>query len=339
MATLLAAAVLFVAVRARAESSERAGSAQHVAGTTIPIELQAGEWIAAGTCGLSGAWHVGDTVLRLRDPQGVEVSFSDDACGTLGSRISYRATQSGTHQLVLACYVDGACGGQVAWRIDDVEVSTPFAVWEAGLAARALVGPDGQGLLADAWARVRLDGLGGLSLSLAGAPMGIAGGTGGGLLGGAAHLVVGWDVGFLEVGLGGGVTTLSRRAEGLTQREAGVFAVQLRVGGIDEIHVGARLLFAFPSEDLIDFTADLRAVFPVDAFEVLAHGVFGMSGVTLAEVGLVYWPEGAARRGIGVAFLAGGGAVSYQPVCRFGLVCAETIYAGPHVGLGLHLRP
>ena len=346
VSTLRAWSGLFVLVSAllapclaRAESSERSGSADHVAGTTISVHLNAGEWIAVGTCGVTGARFGGDTVLRLRDPDGAEIAYSDDACGGLGSRISHRATRTGAHQIVLACYSSEGCGGRVAWQIDDEEVPMPFATWDLGLHLRALLGPDGQGLVADAWIRARLDALGGMVLSLAGAPMGIAGGGGGGVLGGAVHLVAGWDVGFVEVGIGGGVTTLSRRDEGVTQREAGLLAFQLRFGELDDFHMGGRLLLAFPADDAIDYTMDVRAAMPLEAFELVAHGVYGMSGVALGEIGFVYWPGGPARRGLGVAVLAGGSAVTYQPVCRFGLVCAETVYAGPHVGVGLHVRP
>jgi hypothetical protein len=324
---------------ARAESSERSGSADHVPGTTISVHINAGEWIAVGTCGVTGARVGGDTVLRLRDPDGVEIAYSDDACGGLGSRISFRATRTGAHQIVLACYSSEGCGGRVAWQVDDEEVRMPFATWDLGLDLRALLGPDGQGLVADAWIRARLDGLGGMVLSLAGAPMGIAGGIDGGVLGGAVHLVAGWDIGFAEVGIGGGVSTLSRRGEGVTLREAGVLAFQLRFGRLDDFHMGGRLLLAFPTDESIDYTLDVRAVMPLEAFELVAHGLFGMSGVALGEVGFVYWPAGSARQGVGVAVLAGGSAVTYQPVCRFGLVCAETVYAGPHVGVGLHIRP
>ena len=342
LAALLPVALLPAALlpaTALAESQPRSGSADHVPGTTISVEVTAGEWIAVGTCGVTGARFGGDTVLRLRDPNGAELAYSDDACGGLGSRISFRATRTGAHQIVLGCYAADTCGGRVAWQIDDEEISMPFATWDLGFEARALLGPDGQGLVADAWVRARLDGLGGMILSLAGAPMGIAGGSGGGVLGGATQLVVGWDIGFVEIGIGGGVTTLSRRGEGVTQREAGVLAFQLRFGEIDDFHMGGRLLLAFPGDDGVDYTMDFRAAMPIDAFELFAHGAFVMSGVALGEVGFVYWPGGPARRGLGVAVLAGGSAVSYQPVCRFGLVCAETVYAGPHVGVGLHVRP
>jgi hypothetical protein len=137
-----------------------------VPGTTISVHINAGEWIAVGTCGVVGARVGGDTVLRLRDPDGVEIAYSDDACGGLGSRISFRATRTGAHQIVLACYSGEGCGGRVAWQVDDEEVRMPFATWDLGLDLRALLGPAGQGLVADAWIRARLDGLGGMVLSL-----------------------------------------------------------------------------------------------------------------------------------------------------------------------------
>ena len=322
-----------------AESESRSGSAEHVADTLVPIELRAGEWIAAGTCGMSGARHDFDTTLRLRDPDGVEVAYSDDACGGLGSRISFRATRTGTHHLALGCYSGGSCGGRVVWRVDDQEVPIPPVDWDFGFHARAMIGPDGQGLVADAWVAARFDELGGLVLRLDGAPMGLAGGVGGGLLAGALQLTVGYDVGFVSFGIGGGVTTLSRRAEGVQQREAAALAMRLTFGSVDDFHAGASVLVAFPNDDEVDFNLDAFASLPIDSLEILARGFYGMSGVWLGEIGVVWWPEGAVRRGVGLALLAGGSAVSYQPVCRFGLVCEATTYAGPHVGVGLHVRP
>lgn len=327
------------ASRVSAESRARSGSADHVADTQVAIELNAGEWIAAGTCGIEGAHHDFDTTVRLRAPDGSEVAYSDDACGGLGSRISYRATQSGTHQLVLGCYSGGGCGGRVAWRIDDEEVQIPAVVWNAGVQARAMIGPDGQGLVADAWVAARIDAAGGLTLRLDGAPLGIAGGPSGGILGGAVSLTVGYDVGFVAMGIGGGITTLSRREEGIEQREAATLALRMRFGTIDDFNAGASMVLAFPSDEIVDFNLDAFATLPIESVEIVARAFYGMSGVWLGEVGVVWWPEGAGRRGVGLGLLAGGSAVSYQPVCRFGLVCQSTTYAGPHVGVGIHVRP
>jgi len=322
---------------ARAQSEPRGGVEDHVQNSQIAIELHEGEWIAAGTCGLVGARYDLDTTVQLLDPEGSRVAYNDDACGGLGSRLSYRATRTGTHQLVLGCY-SARCGGRVAWRIDDEEVWLPEVVWQAGLQTRALLGPDGQGLIADAWVAVRLDTLGGLTFRLEGAPMGIAGGNEGGVLGGSVQLSAGYDLGFIAFGLGGGVTTLSRRAEGVLQREAGLLAIRMRFGSFDDFHLSAQILIAFPAVAAPDIGIDIDAGLPIDSFEIVARGIYGMSGVWLGEVGVVWWPEGV-RRGVGLGLLAGGSLVWYQPVCRFGLVCEVTTYAGPHVGLGIHIRP
>ncbi len=339
IAVAIFAIATIVSARASAESEPRGGVADHVANTEIAIEVRAGEWVAAGTCGLPGARNDFDTTLRMRGPDGSEIAYSDDACGGLGSRLSFRATQTGTHHLVLGCYSGGSCGGRVAWRIDDEEVSMPEAEWQAGVQARALLGPDGQGLVADAWIAVRIDALGGLTLRLDGAPMGIAGGLGGGLLAGAVQLTAGFDAGFVSFGIGGGVTTLSRRSEGIEQREAATLALRMRFGAPNHFNAGAALLLAFPGEDEPDFNLDFDAMLPIESVEIVARAIYGMSGVWLGEVGVVWWAEGVSRRGVGLALLAGGSAVSYQPVCRFGLVCQSTTYAGPHVGLGVHIRP
>ncbi len=322
---------------ARAEEPH-GGDREHVPDTQVGILLREGEWVTAGTCGLPQARFEGDTTLALLGPDGARVASNDDACGGLGSRLSYQATRTGLHQLVLGCYAAG-CGGRVAWLIHDGELLPPSVELQGALEARAVFASEGQGVVANAWVAARLEALGGLTLRLEGAPMGLAGGRNGGVLGGSVQLLVGYDIGFVAVGVGGGVATLSRRAEGTLQREAGVLALRTRLGFFNEFHFGVQVLVAFPATQAPDVGLDIEAGLPVDAFEIVARGIYGMSGVWLAEIGLVWWPEGTSRRGVGVGVLAGASAVWYQPVCRFGLRCDETLYAGPHVGLGIHIRP
>lgn len=328
------------AAAAQADAAESyRGSAWHSRGATVPIEVVAGQTITVGTCGIAGARHTGDTTVTLTDPDGAQVAYNDDACGGLGSRVTYQASRSGTYRIALGCYASRQCGGRVVWQVGDGRVGEPVAQWSTGLEARALLGPDAQGLVADAWLSARFDQIAGMVLRLSGAPMGIAGGRDGGVLAGSLQLTVGWDFEYVEVGMGGGVSTLSRRGQGVTQAEIGVLALRARFGTEQDFHVAAQAAIGFPTEDDVDATLDVTAVLPIDSIELLARGVYGMSGVWLGEVGLVWWPGGSGRGGVGIAFLAGGAAVSYQPVCRFGLVCQASTYAGPHVGLGVHVRP
>jgi len=288
---------------------------------------------------MSGARCDGDRTLALLDPSGSQVAYNDDACGGLGSRIVHQAASSGTYRIATACYGSRSCGGRVVWRVGESEARPSVVQWSTGLNARALLGPDGQGLVADAFLSARFDEVGGLVLRLSGSPMGIAGGHEGGVLGGSVQLTAGWDLDFVEIGMGGGVSTLSRRSQGLDQREVGVLAFRARFGTERDFHVTGQWMLGFPSDDEVDATLDASVVLPIDSVELLARGVYGMSGVWLGEIGLVWWPEGSGRGGVGLAFLAGGSAVTYQPVCRFGLVCEASTYAGPHVGLGIHVRP
>lgn len=337
--------VLTTSLGARAESEDdararqRVGVADHVPDTTIAIELQEGDWLTAGTCGLPGARAEGDTTLRVQTFSGVQVAYNDDACRSLASRLVLRAPHTGTYRLLLGCVGGISCGGRVAWQVDDHEVELPDVVWSGGAYGRAMIGPDGQGLVADGWLAAHIDAFGGFVVRLSGAPLGLAGGGEGGLLGGALTLTVGWDIGLVEVALGGGVSTLSRRADGQQQHAVGTFASRVRFGLPSDFHVHAQLLLGVLSADAADATFDGQAVLPIDDVEIVARGVYGMSGVWLGEVGVVWWPAGETRRGVGLAFLAGGSAVYYQPVCRYGLVCQQSTYAGPHVGFGLEVRP
>lgn len=317
----------------------RGGEADHVPNTELTIELNAGEVLTVGTCGVRGGIAIGDTTLAVYDPARAFVASNDDACGSLGSRLVVRAEVSGPYVVALGCYSSPSCGGRVGWSVGDREAEVPVVSFALGLESRALVGPEGQAALVDAWAHVRFDAAGGLVLRLSGSPMMIGGGARGGVLGGAIQLVVGIDLSAMEVGVGGGVATLSRRADGITDREVGIFALRARFGFLTEFHLSVDAAIGFLGEDEADGVIDGRASLPFGMIEITARAVYGFAGVWLGELGVVVWPEGSSRRGVGIAVLAGGGAVFYQPVCRFGLVCEAALYAGPHLGLGIHVRP
>ncbi|WP_375772477.1 hypothetical protein NR798_16835 [Archangium gephyra] len=83
------------------------------------IALTAGQTLTLGTCGVTGASYSGDTYLRLYNPSGTQVAYSDDACGGTGSNFTYTvpAGTAGTYQLRAGCYSSGSCSGTVAWTI------------------------------------------------------------------------------------------------------------------------------------------------------------------------------------------------------------------------------
>lgn len=80
------------------------------------IQLEAGQQLTVGSCGLPGANYTGDTYLRLT-VDGSEVAENDDACGGRGSQIVYTAQSAGAVTVRVGCYDDGSCSGHVAWQI------------------------------------------------------------------------------------------------------------------------------------------------------------------------------------------------------------------------------
>ncbi|RKG98928.1 serine protease [Corallococcus carmarthensis] len=82
------------------------------------VTLQAGQSLSFGSCGVAGASGTGDTVVRLFNAAGQQVTFNDDACGSL-SHAAYTAPASagGTYQIRVGCFGSSACSGTVAWTI------------------------------------------------------------------------------------------------------------------------------------------------------------------------------------------------------------------------------
>ena len=81
------------------------------------VTLNAGQTITVGTCGVPGSSFSGDTFLRLFDPSAVQADLNDDACGGIGSSLSFTATTTGSHQIRVGCYSSLGCSGTVAWSI------------------------------------------------------------------------------------------------------------------------------------------------------------------------------------------------------------------------------
>jgi V8-like Glu-specific endopeptidase len=80
------------------------------------IELGAGDSITVGTCGLPGATFTGDTYLRIFNGA-TQVALNDDACGGLGSQLTYTAAASASYQVRAGCYSGSSCSGNVVYTI------------------------------------------------------------------------------------------------------------------------------------------------------------------------------------------------------------------------------
>ena len=78
------------------------------------VTLNPGQTITAGTCGQPGASFSGDTYLRLF-AGGSQVAANDDACGGLGSQLSYTSPGGGPVEIRAGCYRSTSCSGVVVW--------------------------------------------------------------------------------------------------------------------------------------------------------------------------------------------------------------------------------
>jgi hypothetical protein len=89
------------------------------------VSLTAGQILLFGTTGIDGASYDGDTLIRLKDPNGDEVASNDDADGDVGSKIRYTAQTTGSYELIVGCYGDTACSGVAAWEIQTPGLPQP----------------------------------------------------------------------------------------------------------------------------------------------------------------------------------------------------------------------
>ncbi|GMT98417.1 hypothetical protein KH5H1_25360 [Corallococcus caeni] len=82
------------------------------------VTLQAGQSLSFGSCGVAGASGTGDTMVRLFNAAGQQVTFNDDACGSL-SHAAYTAPTGagGTYQIRVGCFGSSACSGTLAWTL------------------------------------------------------------------------------------------------------------------------------------------------------------------------------------------------------------------------------
>jgi V8-like Glu-specific endopeptidase len=83
------------------------------------VLLAAGQTLNFGSCGVSGASATGDTLVRLYNAAGQQVTFNDDACGGLSSNAAYTVPTGagGTYQIRMGCSGAEACSGTLAWTI------------------------------------------------------------------------------------------------------------------------------------------------------------------------------------------------------------------------------
>jgi hypothetical protein len=339
-----------VAAPARAQPTqarETSGSFPHERGERRSIELAPGQRLTAGTCGVPAARYEGDTTLSLLDPGGAPVASSDDACGGVGSRIVYDVPprRGGRYTLVFDCYSYAPCGGIVGYRITDAPPPPPAPpVLRVATSARALVGVDnlGAGVIGDVLVEARP--LAPFVLRLGGNPLGLAGGSLGGVATGSLHLTFGFELDAAELGMGGGVAVLASRLYDSAAQEIGLLAMRGRVGAFHTFHVEAQLAVTFFHRTSVEvelFSLDVTARLPLDEVDLAVRGALGHDGTALGEAIVTWWigrEEG--RKVIAVSFHAGAGGVFHQPLCRFGIACTNVRwYAGPALGLGMEWRP
>ncbi|CAM4372435.1 trypsin-like serine protease [Corallococcus sp. ZKHCc1 1396] len=98
------------------EVSDTASATRNTA--NVDVTLQAGQSLTFGSCGVTGASGTGDTVVRLFNAAGQQVTFNDDACGSL-SRAAYTVPSGagGVYQMRIGCFGDSACDGTLAWTV------------------------------------------------------------------------------------------------------------------------------------------------------------------------------------------------------------------------------
>lgn len=74
-----------------------------------------GELFTVGTCGMSGASAVGDTFLRVKDANGIEIASNNNAQGCNGgSNLSFVIPATGTYTIHAGCAGNTSCSGTVA---------------------------------------------------------------------------------------------------------------------------------------------------------------------------------------------------------------------------------
>ena len=94
-----------------AYSASSTSSATNVNTTAqIPVSFAAGETIMIGTQGITGSSFTGDTYLRLRNASQMDLATGDDACGTLGSRLSFTSPTAATFTVWAGCFGSDSCG-------------------------------------------------------------------------------------------------------------------------------------------------------------------------------------------------------------------------------------
>jgi hypothetical protein len=345
-AALLLSVLVSAPARAQpAFETQNSGTFPHLRGERFTIELTPGRRFTVGTCGVPGAIHHGDTYLSLLDPAGVTVSSNDDACESLGSQIVYDVPpdRDGRYTVVLDCYSSSPCGGTVAYEISETPPPPPPPpVLRVATSARALLGVDnaGGGVIGEVLVEARP--LAPFVLRLGGNPLGLGGGSLGGIAAGSLQLTVGFELDAAEISVGGGIAVLASRLQGSAAREAGLISMHARVGALHLFHVEATgALAVFESIEVDLFSIDITARIPFDELDLALRGAFAHDGTALGEAIVTWWlVREAGRKVFALSFHAGGGGLFYQPVCRFGAACTNVRwYAGPVLGAGMEWRP
>ena len=101
------------------------------AGTDVSTQellLRTGESVMIGTCGVTGSFAEGDTLLWLEDPSGAVVASNDDGpvrqCGK-ASRLDFTASTEGLYRIRLGCAGGSPCQGSIA--VSRLKALIPYA--------------------------------------------------------------------------------------------------------------------------------------------------------------------------------------------------------------------
>jgi len=82
------------------------------------VNLNAGQGLTIGTCGLTGSFGIFDTYLRVMKPNGTQLAENDNFCGGSNppvlSQLSAGAPSLGTYVIRGGCHSTGMCSGTVA---------------------------------------------------------------------------------------------------------------------------------------------------------------------------------------------------------------------------------
>ncbi len=171
------------------------------------------------------------------------------------------------------------------------------------------------------------------------APLALGGRGDTGIFAGLGYASVGLDLDWMELSLGVAGTSVNRRARG---QATGAFAPVLgaRVGWSEGFSVEGQLFLTIDDIGLRLGVGRLRLTFPLTpGHRLVFRADLGRHGVVRVDGGVIVFLDGRGDRGsLALGFFIGGGELSYQSVCPFG-VCGRTSVLAPTLGIELDWWP